>query len=283
MKTPVNYLKILFYNTHILCAFFFLSFCQLLGAGETLIAHDIDNGFVSIRSGEGLLKFRLKYNDGCYFDRLEIRGRQVVDPGKGVSSAIKIDGQWYSTRDKSLRPRVTVIGDTLLVDHIRYGSKDYLIEESWQLITFEDAIEWCIQRQTKSAGVIEDAANAEWVFANMEMWTGAILDNGGVAWNRLLEKKNMTYGSHTGKVLFWNRINDLCLEIDPSGIGDQHMATRFSHNPDDTHSFVQTFSDSVLETRVNLSRFLHDSQVLWKPFRINSETKTVTYRISTPS
>ena len=61
--------------------------------------------------------------------------------------------------------------------------------------------------------MIEDAANAEWVFPDMQMWTGAILDNGGVAWNRLLEKKNMTVGSHTGKVMFWNKTTGLCASI----------------------------------------------------------------------
>ncbi len=283
MKTPKIYAKKLFCNMHILCAFVFLSFCQVLKADEPLIVHDIDKGIVSIRSGEGLLLFRIKYNDGCFFDWVEVRGRQVIDPEKGVFSAFKIDGQWYSTRDKNILPRVTVNGDTLSVDNLRYGSKNYFVEESWKLITFQDAIEWHIQRRTKGVGVLEDAANAEWVFPDMQMWTGAILDNGGVAWNRLLEGKNMTYGSHTGKVLFWNKTNDHCLEIDPTEFGDQHIATRFTHNSDDTHSFVHTLSDSVLETRVNLSRFLPDSQALWKPFRINNETKRVTYRISTPS
>jgi hypothetical protein len=147
----------------------------------------------------------------------------------------------------------------------------------------ENAIEWRIQRRTKGDGLLEDAANAEWVFSDMHTWTGAILDNGGVAWNKLLENKNMSYGSHAGKVLFWNKSDDRCLEIQPIETGDQQIATRFSHNPDDTHSFVHTLSDSVLETKVNLSRFLADSQELWKPFSINNDTKTVAYRISGPS
>ena len=283
MKTRINFAKKLFCNMHILYAFVFLSFYQVLEAAEPLILHDKDKGIVTIRSGEGRLIFSLKYNDGCYFDHVEVRGKQVIDPEKGVFSAIKIDGQWFSSRDKSSLPHVTVNGNSLSVDHIRYGSEDYFIEESWQLIALQDAIEWRIQRHTEGEGIIEDAASAEWVFSDMQMWTGAILDNGGVAWNRLLESKNMTYGSHTGKVLFWNDTSDRCLEIDPTGFGDRQTATRFSHNSDDTHSFVHTLSDSVLETRVNLSRFLPDSQVLWKPFRVNNDTKQVTYRISTPS
>lgn len=272
-----------FYNIRILYALLFLSFGQVLWAAESLVSHEQDKGIVNIRSGDGRLMFRLKYNDGCYFDRVEVRGKQVINPDKGVSSAIKINGQWFSTRDKNSIPTVTIIGDTVLVDNIRYGGNDYFVEENWRLIALQDAIEWRIQRQAKGEGIIEDAANEEWVFSDMQIWTGAILDNGGVAWNRLLENKNMTYGSHAGKVLFWNKNNDHCLEIEPTGIGHQQIATRFTHNLDDTQSFVHTLSDSVMKTRVGLSRFLTDSQVLWKPFRINNDRKEVTYRISTPS
>ena len=275
--------KALFYNKLILCAFVFLLFCPVLAAGEPLVSEDEDKGVVSIRSGDDRLMFSLKYADGCYFNSIKVVGKQVINPEKGVSSAIKLDGQWFSTRDKSFLPRVIVNGDTVFVDNIRYGNKDYFVEESWLLIALQDAIEWRIQRRTEGDGMIEDAANAEWVFSDMQTWTGAILDNGGVAWNRLLEDKNMTVGSHTGKVLFWNGNNDRCLQIDPTGIGNQHIATRFSHNSDDTHSFVHTLSDSVLETRLNLSRFLPDSKVLWKPFRICNDTKEITYRISAPT
>ena len=274
--------KTIFCNMHILYTLLFLIFCQLLWAAEPLVLQDKDQGIVSIQSGDGNLMIDLKYNDGCYFNRVEVKGKQVIDPQKGVFSAIKIEGQWFSTRGKMSLPRITVNSDTVLVDNIRYGSKDYFVEESWKLIALHDAIEWNIQRHTTGEGSVEDAASAEWVFSDMEKWSGAILDNGGVAWNRFLENRNMTYGSHAGKVLFWNKTNDYCLEIEPTEIGDQQIATRFTHNLDDTQSFVHTISDSVLKTRVDLSRFLPDSQVLWKPFSIDNYTK-VTYRISTSS
>ena len=274
--------KKIFCNMHILCALVFLSFCQELQAAEPLVLQDKDQGIVRIQSGDGNLMFDLKYNDGCYFNRVEVKGTQVIDPPKGVFSAVKVAGEWFTTRDKNTLPSIRVYGDTVLVDNIRYGSKDYFVEESWQLIALPDAIEWRIQRRTTGEGSVEDAACAEWVFSDMQTWSGAILDNGGVAWNRFLESRNMTYGSHAGKVLFWNKANDHCLEIEPTEIGDQQIATRFTHNLDDTQSFVHTLSDSVLETRVDLSRFLPDSQILWKSFRIKNDTKA-TYHISTPS
>ena len=267
---------------HILYALVVLSFRQVLWAAEPLVSQDKDKSIVTIRSGDGNLVFDLKYKEGCYFNRVEVKGTQVIDPEKGVFSAIKLNEHWFTTRDQNALASVRVHGDTVLVENIRYGSKDYFVEENWQIIALHDAIEWTIQRRATGEGSVEDAAGAEWVFSEMQTWTGAILDNGGVAWNRFLESRNMTYGSHAGKVLFWNKANDHCLEIEPTEMGDQQIATRFTHNSDDTQSFVHTLSDSVLETRVDLSRFLTDSQVLWKPFRINNDTK-VTYRISTSS
>jgi hypothetical protein len=280
METPINYAKRILFNMYLFCAFIFILSFQVLEASGQRISHEKDNGIVTIQSGDGQLMFRLKYNDGCYLDRVEVRGQQVIATEKGVSSAIKVNGKWYSSLDKNKQPIVKVYGNSVSIEHIRYGTDDFYVEESWHMTALDDAIEWQIQRQTKGVDVLEDAASTEWIFPDMQMWTGALLDNGCVAWNRLLENKKMTYGSHAGKVLFWNGSDDRCLEIEPIGLGEQHIATRFSHNPDDTHSFVHTVSDSELETRVNLSRFLRDSQLLWKPFSVNSDTKTVTYRIS---
>jgi hypothetical protein len=279
----MNYVKNFFSNGFLLPVLFFLSSFQMLPKTEALVKHDKQNGVVVIHSSNGRLVFQLKYIDGCFFDRVEVSGKQVVDTKKGISTAVKVDGKWYSSRDKSSLPIVKMDENSVLVEQIRYGNQDFQVEESWKLTAMEDAVEWEIQRRIKGVGMLEDAACAEWVFLNMQMWTGAILDNGGVAWNRLLENKNMTYGSHTRKVLFWNKSDDRCLEIDPVETNNQHIAARFSHNDDDTHSFVQTLSNTILETRVNLSRFLRDSQEVWKPFEINNNAKTVTYRISAPN
>ena len=282
MKTP-NAMKKLFGKILLLSSIIFLTHCKSPEQIESLVLHEKDKGLVSIRSKDQQIAMHLKYKDGCYFNRVDVRGHQVIDPIKGVSSSIKIAGNWYSSRDESTRPGVAIDGNTLTVINIHYGDEKYSVEETWKLTALENTIEWHIQRRTKGDGLLEDAANAEWVFSDMQTWTGAILDNGGVAWNKLLENKNMSYGSHAGKVLFWNAANDRCLEIKPISLGNQHIATRFSHNTDDTHSFVHTLSDSVLKTRVDLSRFLRDSKVLWKPFHIRNDEKTVTYSISAPS
>ena len=282
MKTP-NVMKKLFRKILLLSLFIILTCSMSPGQIESLVQHDKDKGLVSIRSKDQQIAMHLKYKEGCYFNRLDVRGQQVIDPIKGVSSSIKTAGNWYSSRDESTRPSVDIDGNSLTVNDIYYGSKKYSVEETWKITALENTIEWRIQRRTIGDGLLEDAANAEWVFSDMHTWTGAILDNGGVAWNKLLEVKNMSYGSHAGKVLFWNATNDQCLEVNPISQGNQHLAARFSHNTDNTHSFVHTLSDSELKTRVDLSRFLRNSNVLWKPFYSRNDEKTVTYRISAPS
>lgn len=254
----------------------------ILFAAEPLVLQDSNKGGLTICSGDARLKFHLKHNQGCYFDSIAVDGEQVIDADNGVSSAVKVDGQWYSTCDKHITGHAVVNGNAVSLDGIRYGSENFPVEENWRLTAGEDHIEWRIQRKILNDGVVDDMACPQWVFADMPMWTGAILDNGGVAWSRLLSGKNYTYGSHAGTVLFWNVNDGRCLEITPTELDGKHIASRFTHNPDDTYSFVHTVSDAALETRVNLSRFLGETQV-WKPFTAHKGTQTLTCRISAPA
>lgn len=280
MQILINQAQNILFKSHTFYIFVCMITFQTLEVSGQLISHDKNNGIVTIQSGEGQLKFRLNYNEGCYLDRVEVRGKQVIDTKKGVSSSIRVNEKWYSSRDQSKQPNIKVKENSISIKGIRYGTEDFYVEENWTMIALEDAIEWRIDRQINGVDILEDAASTEWIFPNMQMWTGGLLDNGSVAWNRFLENKKMTYGSHAEKVLFWNKDEDSCLEIEPIELNQQYIATRFSHNIDDTHSFVHTVSDSELETRVNLSRFLRDSQLLWKPFSVTNKTKSVTYRIS---
>ena len=81
----------------------------------------------------------------------------------------------------------------------------------------------------------------------MTTWTGGMLDDGGVAWNKYLETPNATYGAHADAVTFWNREQGDCLRIQRVSLltsaatqakdkgsrfgGRPHMAMRFSHQP----------------------------------------------------
>ncbi len=76
-----------------------------------------------------------------------------------------------------------------------------------------DRIDWQIGRDYLSGGRLEDTYFPGWDFTSMGTWTGAMLDNGGVAWNKYLETPNATYGAHANAVTFWNREKGDCLRI----------------------------------------------------------------------
>jgi len=56
--------------------------------------------------------------------------------------------------------------------------------------------------QLPQRGIIEDTCFPGWDFQDMSTWTGALLGNGGVAWGKLFDKPNASYGVHNGNVTF---------------------------------------------------------------------------------
>jgi hypothetical protein len=105
----------------------------------------------------------------------------------------------------------------------------------------------------------------------MSTWTGGMLDNGGVAWNKYLETPNATYGAHADAVTFWNREKGDCLRIAsmsrlPSAATQQHMALRFSHQPSGIEAVAFSVTGTELQPKHNLCRYLPSRQDLWAPF-----------------
>lgn len=62
------------------------------------------------------LVLRPNYDGHCYFDRVFVRGREVIAPDTGVCSAVKVCGQWTMTRAGITTPTVIVNGSKVLRD-----------------------------------------------------------------------------------------------------------------------------------------------------------------------
>ncbi len=127
--------------------------------------------------------------------------------------------------------------------------------------------------------IVDAAANSHWEFADMTTWTGAILDNGAVAWCKLLPENFYTFGNQAAGVLFWNNLTGTCLAVTPMDLAGRHIASRFTRSPRGTLVFAQYLSDSPLKTRVNLSRCLREDSI-WKPFKLGKSKQSMTYRLS---
>ncbi len=165
------------------------------------------------------------------------------------------------------------------VTGIVFGKPGNEVHEKWQFTVLPDRILWRITRQYAKPATLEDAAFPEWDFGNMTTWTGGMLDDGGVVWNKYLDRVNSTYGAHAGGVMFWNREHRDCLRIVPSPAKGQNGAVRFSHQPGHIFSFNYVVSPEVLKPKHDLRRFLPDRQDLWTPVRVDSGEVSVEFAL----
>ena len=70
----------------------------LLPAAGSAIEQDAQGKRVILSDAGHNLVLRLDYNGRCILDQVNVGGRQVVSSAIDVCSAIKIDGQWFTTR-----------------------------------------------------------------------------------------------------------------------------------------------------------------------------------------
>jgi len=114
----------------------------------------------------------------------------------------------------------------------------------------------------------------------MSTWTGALLGNGGVAWTRLFDTPNASYGSHNGKATFWNKGQGSCLRIVPSSPTDSKIAVRFSRQPGGAFSFNYSVTPQELIPKHGQSRFRRDRQDIWKSFVASSGQVSVQFMLN---
>ncbi|MGE4285436.1 MAG: GH116 family glycosyl hydrolase [Phycisphaerae bacterium] len=251
---------------------------KAIGA-ESFILHDERNKTVEIQGADKALKLRVNYGSGCFIDRLFVDGKQILHEDNGISSAVKINNYWHLSKDESKSVSVQTVAGSVVVRNISYGTEDFRISEDWTFSAVNGSLDWSISRTIPSDKLVDAAANSHWEFASMDTWTGAILDNGAVAWSKLLPTSFYTFGNHAAEALFWNKANGLCFEVKPTGLNGRKMASRFTRSPRDTLIFAQALTDEPVETRVNLSRCL-DNDAIWKPLYLRKGTQTMSYRLS---
>ena len=233
----------------------------------------------TLSDGNGKLQLHLNADRKCLLDAVTVNGRNVVSPETGVCSAVKASGRLHSTRSCTVSPAVTVEGSVVTVTGIRFGSNDVSVEETWQFTELPDRIVWKIQRRYGVETALEDACLPGWDFADMQTWTGALLDTGGVAWCKLMGAPNATYGVHAGSVTFWNKDKNDCLRITATPQSGAQAAVRFSHQPNGVFSFNNIITTAAMQPKYDLRRFLADKQDVWKPFTASGEI-SVEYALS---
>ena len=244
------------------------------------VIHDVQNKLVTLSDSGHHLVLRLNYDGRCLLDQVSVRGREVAGGDTGVWSAIKSGDQWFTTRTNIPTPQVDVTSDQVVVTGIRFGGGGITVSETWRFTVHANDIVWRIERTYHSGGSLEDTYFPGWHFRDMSVWSGALLGSGGVAWNKLLDAPNASYGVHNGKVTFWNKDEQGCLRIVPTSPTDSKIAVRFSRQPSGVFSLNYSVAENDMVPKHGLSRFRRGQQDIWQPFAIHPGPVSVELTLS---
>ncbi len=251
-------------------------------ATEPAIDHNVQHKRVTLSDGTGNLVVRLNYDGRCVLDRVSVGNREVIRDDTGVCSAIKVNGQWFTTLAGIPVPEVTTRSNRVTVAGIQFGGAGVKISETWRFTVFDDRIVWRIDRDYPSGCTLEDTGFPAWNFRDMSTWTGALLGHGGVAWCKLFDSPNASYGVHNGKVTFWNKDHRSCLRIVPVSTSGGKVAVRFSRQPSGVFSLNYAIAEEELTPKHGLSRFRRAEQDIWRPFAVNPGRASVELGLTAP-
>jgi hypothetical protein len=249
-------------------------------AAVPTVEHDVPNKRVVLSDAARNLVIRLNYDRRCLLDQVRVGNRMVVQADTGVCSAVKAGGQWFTTREGIPSPTVVATANRVSVSGIQFGGEGVKVAETWQFTLHDDRITWRIDRVYSPETRLEDTYFPGWDFCDMSTWTGALLGNGGVAWCKLFDAPNASYGVHHGDVTFWNKDQPACLRI--AAKSDGKVAVRFSRQPAGVFSFNYSVTPEELQTAHGLSRFRRNEQDIWLPFNARQGATTVEFELSAP-
>ncbi|HWQ90923.1 MAG TPA: hypothetical protein VN673_04575, partial [Clostridia bacterium] len=266
------------------------------GARSHTVQHDIPKATVTMADGQSNLVLRLNLNDRCVIDRMIVRGRDVGAPGLAAYTGVCVSNQWHTSSALTSKPVLKLTRNKVTVSGIRADCGGIEFSESWQFTLLEDRIVWEITRTGAKEVLVDDAGLPVLQFQNMQTWAGAMLDHGGVAWNRYLETPNASYASDTAEATFWNREHKDCLRVRtegrfaPTAVAQGkafrrnpaeggrplNVSTRFSHQPSKLHTAVFSLSQAPFRPRHGQHRFHASRQDVWAPVRVPAGTTVAT-------
>ena len=184
------------------CAIYFF------GSWSECVAQSIkfrnDSNKKIIEFGNEKMTLTVDYNKKANISLLMINGQQVVQGNTGIYSMIRTKDATYSTLHLSSDPKLKLFNNTINIIGIKYGDKDFAIDETWTFTIMNDHIKFDIDRNISKEIVAEQADLPVFTFKSMDTWEGAYQDYGGLAWFYLFNKKLDTYGVHSSSSRFLN-------------------------------------------------------------------------------
>jgi hypothetical protein len=248
-------------------------------SAEPVIRHDAERKQVLMSDGAGHLALRLSYAGPCGVDQLTVDDRQVLRLGGGSGSGLKVGSRWFTSGNTAA---VAVHSNAVTVTGIQFGPPEMAVTESWRFTVLKESIVWRIDRDYSAGGMLEDTAFPGFEFESMSTWTGALLGHGGVAWCKLFDAPNASYGVHNSNVTFWNREQERCLRITATSPSGSQGAVRFSRQASGAFSCAYSFTERALAPKHGLSRFRRDRQDIWTPFEVAPGRVSAELTLSVP-
>ena len=242
------------------------------------INHNASAKTIKIEDSKNNLAIHIDYSEGCKITGLNIKGENVLSKSGVYTSFRTKGGAFYSYKSHSA-VKAEESNGKIVLSNIVYGDNATRAKESWTFKFANDKITWIIDREYNNLAKLEETAFPQWNFANLSVWKGGIIDNGGMVWCKYLSNKNDTYGVHTGGVTFWNPESGNALRINAKTNNDKFIAARYSHTENDEFAFIQSVTDTELEPRYNLNRFVHQKSDVFAPFDAKKGNITIDMEI----
>lgn len=229
------------------------------------IKHNIAVKTISITVPDNNLSLIIDYSKGGVITQLNIKGKNTLS-SDGAYTGIQTADKTFTSQQSLNNVKVAVTKDVVVLKNITYGDKRLTVNETWTFKLTGSKVNWDITREYSNTAKLEDMFFPRWNFADLSIWKGGILDNGGMVWCKYLQKVNDTYGVHTGGVTFWNAVSGDAFKI-TSSTGD-HIATKYSNSDQHEFTCTQLVTDSLLLPRYDLSRFVSEKSNVFASFDI---------------
>lgn len=261
----------------------FLSFHVVFSQALPCIILNKSDNTISLSDSARHLMLHLSYSNGIVIDRVIINnGNADTVKGKCYSGVV-VGGQWFSSLNSNQVPTINVKDNQVVVSGIVFGNDTFLVKEEWTFQIDKDDIQWQIERQYLNNGTITRNFFPRWEFDSIGTWDGALLDNGGVAWNHLLPKSGNTFGNHAGSLILWNHTRNLCLEIQKKKVEGLFSSVTFRHEKGGGVSISQSSSYQYPETKNDLRRYTENGEDVFAALPVRSSKATINYTLKTSS
>lgn len=243
------------------------------------IKHNPAGKTITITVPDKKLSIMIDYSSGCIIKRLDVNGHNTLS-ANGIQTGIQTkNGEYLSGSGNYANLKVVKNGGHFIIKGISYGDNTVKVAEAWDISLKGEKILWGITREYDNSALFEDMAFPKWNFADMSVWKGGILDNGGMVWCKYLKQINDTYGVHTGGATFWNAQSGDGLRITPTTPTGSLIASKYSHSNKNEFTYTQIISDSTLQQRYNLNRFVSKKADVFAPVKIKKGKVTVLYEL----